>query len=195
MPLAWLGERGITQVALVGTSMGGISAIAAVVVLGDGSLAGSDIDPAAPHGPEPVPRPSIVGVVADSVAPELEVPIAMRLRGPGRRFVARRLFDSAARTLGADPRATEPARVIGLVEPVPLLLIHGEADTTVPIADGRRLAALAGPSAVHWAIPGAGHSAGHAVAGQDYERRVTDFLRLAFRRGRGEDVGASAVPG
>ena len=32
--LAWLGERGITRVALVGTSMGGITAIAAVAVLG-----------------------------------------------------------------------------------------------------------------------------------------------------------------
>ncbi len=35
--------------------------------------------------------------------------------------------------------------MIGLVEPVPLLLIHGEADTTVPLEDGRRLAAAAGP--------------------------------------------------
>ena len=39
--LAWLGERGIERVALVGMSMGGISAIAAVAVLGDGSLVGT----------------------------------------------------------------------------------------------------------------------------------------------------------
>ena len=61
--------------------------------------------------------------------------------------MAARLFDGAARRLGADPRDTEPGRVIGLVEPVPLLLIHGEADTTVPVEDGPRLAALAGPAA------------------------------------------------
>ena len=36
--LAWLGERGIRRVALVGSSMGGITAIAAVAVLGDGRL-------------------------------------------------------------------------------------------------------------------------------------------------------------
>jgi len=185
--LAWLGERGIRRVAMFGTSMGGISAIAAVTVLGDGSLAGADVDVAAPRDPEPAPRPVIVAIVADSTPPELEIPIATRLRGPARRFVAGRLFDGAARTLGADPRATEPGRVIGLVDPVPLLLIHGEADETVPIADGRRLAALAGPSTEHWVIPGAAHSGGHAAAGPDYERRVTDFLRLAFRRGRGED--------
>jgi pimeloyl-ACP methyl ester carboxylesterase len=189
--LAWLGERGITRVAMVGTSMGGISAIAAAAVLGDGSLAAADGDPAAPRGVDAAPRPVIVGIVADSTAPELEVPVGTRVRGPAGRFVAARLFDEAARVLGADPRATEPARVVGLLETLPLLLIHGEADTTVPIEDGRRLAELAGPASEHWVVPGGGHSTSHAVAGPEYERRVSDFLRLAFRRGRGDDVVAA----
>lgn len=189
--LAWFGERGITRVAMLGTSMGGIAAIAAVAVLGDGSLAAADGDPTAPRGVDLAPRPAIVGVVADSTAPELEIPVGTRVRGPAGRYVAARLFDGATRVLGADPRATEPSRVIGLLETVPLLLIHGEADTTVPIADGRRLAALAGPATEHWVVPGAGHSESHAAATDDYERRVTDFLRLAFRRGRGDDVGAA----
>jgi pimeloyl-ACP methyl ester carboxylesterase len=188
--LAWLGERGITRVALLGTSMGGIAAIAAVAVLGDGTLASADGDPTAPRGVDVAPRPTVVAVVADSTAPELEIPVGRRVRGPAGRFVAARLFDGATRVLGADPRATEPSRVIGLLETVPLLLIHGEADTTVPIAEGRRLAALAGPASEHWVVPGAEHGGGHAVAGADYERRVTDFLRLAFRRGRGDAVGA-----
>jgi pimeloyl-ACP methyl ester carboxylesterase len=194
--LAWLGERGITRVALFGTSMGGISAIASVAVLGDGTLAGADVDLDVTRGPAPAPRPRIVAIVGDSVAPELEVPIANRLRGPLRRFTAARLFDAAADTLGADPRATEPARVVGLVEPVPLLLIHGEADTTVPIDAGRRLAAQAGPHAEHWTVPGAEHSSAHALAGQDYERRVTNFLRMAFEQARAEDADRGAdTPG
>lgn len=185
---AWFGERGITRVALMGTSMGGIAAIAAVAVLGDGTLVAADSDPTAPRDVELAPRPIVVAIVADSTAPELEVPVGTRIRGPGGRFVAARLFDGAARTLGADPRATEPARVIGLLESLPVLLIHGEADRTVPIKDGRRLAALGGPATEHWVVPEADHSASHAVAGDDYERRVTNFLRLAFRRGRGEDA-------
>jgi pimeloyl-ACP methyl ester carboxylesterase len=193
--LAWLGERGVTRVALFGTSMGGIVAIAAVVVLGDGSLAGADVDVDAPRSPAPAPRPAIVAVVGDSVAPELEVPIASRLSGPFRRFTAARLFDAAARRLGADPRATEPARVIGLVEPVPLLLIHGEADATVPVADGRRLAGLAGPSASHWVVPRADHSAAHRTAPEEYERRVTDFLRAALAATRAEPVGEPVAAG
>ena len=188
--LAWLGERGITRVAMLGTSMGGIAAIAAAAVLGDGSLPAADGDPAAPRDVDIAPRPAIVGIVADSVAPDIEIPVATRLRGPASRFVAARLFDGATRVLGADPRATEPARVIGLLESLPLLLVHGDADTTVPIREGRRLAALAAPGSEHWVVPGAGHSAGHAVAGEEYERRVSGFLRLAFRRGRGDDVGS-----
>lgn len=187
--LAWLGERGITRVAVMGTSMGGMTALAAVAVLGDGSLAGADADPARPRAPIDAPRPRIVAVVADSVASDPTIPVASRLAVPRplRRFVAARLFDGAADTLGADPRATAPARVIGLVEPVPLLLIHGGADETVPPDDGRRLAALAGPSAEHWLVEGAGHSGGHATVPQDYARRVGDFLRVALARARTED--------
>ena len=56
----------------------------------------------------------------------------------------------------------EPGRVVALVEPVPLLLVHGGADRTVPPKEGRRLAALAGPHAEHWIVPGAGHGTARA---------------------------------
>jgi pimeloyl-ACP methyl ester carboxylesterase len=182
--LAWLGERGITRVAMFGTSMGGMAALAAVAVLGDGSLAAADAAPSPTRTAVDAPRPAIVAVVADSTPPEAEIPVANRMRGPFRRFIAGRVFDAAARRLGADPRELEPARIIGLVEPVPVLLMHGDADATVPLADGQRLADLAGQHAEHWIVPGADHSGGHATAGQDYERRVTDFLRVALRRSR-----------
>jgi fermentation-respiration switch protein FrsA (DUF1100 family) len=188
--LAWLGERGITRVALIGTSMGGIAAIESVAILGDGSLAAADADASPTRAPIDAPRPWIVAVVAESVPTSVQVPVANRIRSPFRRFIAARLFDSAARTLGADPRDTEPGKVIGLVEPVPLLLIHGAADRTVPVGEGQRLMSLAGPSAEQWIVEGADHSRAHAVAGQDYERRVTDFLRVAIRRARDHDLGA-----
>ena len=178
----------------MGTSMGGIAAIAAVAVLGDGRLAGADVDPAAPRTSSRRRGRGSSAVIGDSVAPELELPIAARLPGPGRRFVAARLFDGASRTLGADPRATEPARVIGLVAPVPLLLIHGEADTTVPIADGRRLAALAalaGPSTESWPSRARSTARSHVPAPEDYERRTTDFLRVAIEAARREDAAAA----
>jgi fermentation-respiration switch protein FrsA (DUF1100 family) len=79
-------------------------------------------------------------------------------------------------------------RVIGLVAPVPLLLIQGEADTTVPLEDARRLAAAGGATAALWTVAGADHSRSHATAPQDYERRVTDHLRMAFRAARDHDL-------
>lgn len=181
--LAWLGERGIERVALVGISMGGTTAIAAVAVLGDGSLPSADADRAAAAHVAPPLRPRIVAVVADSVASELAVSIASRLRGPARRLVASRLLDAATRTLGADPRETEPRRVVGLLEGTPLLLISGEADSTVPLADARRLAAAAPDGTVHLIVPGAEHGRAHATDPAGYASRVTDHLRTAFASG------------
>lgn len=186
--LAWLGERGIERVALFGVSLGGISAIAAVAVLGDGSIAGADSDSAAPAHVEGPRRPRIVAVVADSVAPELVVAVGSRTPGPWPRLLAGRLFDAAARTLGGDPRETEPIRVIGLLEGVSLLLISGERDTTVPLADARRLAAAAPPGAEHWEVPGAEHSGAHRTDPTAYESRTANHLRAAFLGNREADL-------
>ena len=190
--LAWFGERGITRVALFGTSMGGIAAIAAVAVLGDGTLAAADGDPTAPRDVDVAPRPTVVGVVADSTAPELEIPVATRMRGPAGRFMAARLFDGATRVLrrrsagdraGAGDRPprdrSAPAH--------PRRSRHDGADR------GRSTAGRArGPVVRALGRPGRrAQRAATPSRRDDYERRVTDFLRLAFRRGRGDDVGAA----
>ena len=183
--LAWLGERGITRVALFGTSMGGITALASIVVLGDGSLPSADVDPDAPAHDVAAPRPAIVATVADSVPPEVTVGVANRMRVPFRGFVAARVFEAAGRRVGGDIRATEPIRVIGLTESVPILLIHGTDDATVPLKAARRLVAAAGANVEHWEVAGAPHSAGHATAPDEYETQVEGFLRAAFAEARG----------
>ena len=186
--LAWLGERGIRRVAFVGSSMGGVVAIASIVVLGDGSLAAADLDPDAPAATIDAPRPRIVGAVVESVAPDLRIPIANRISAPLggviRRAIAARLFAEASRRVGGDIRATEPIRVIGLVEPVPLLLVQGLADRTVRPSDGRRLAAAAGPSAELWEVPGGTHGASRAADAAGWDARVSSFLRRAFAAAR-----------
>ncbi len=182
--LAWLGERGITRVSMFGTSMGGITALASIVVLGDGSLPSADIDPDALAHDRSAPRPRIVAIVGDSVPPELTTAVANRMRVPLRNFVAGQIFETAARRVGGDLRATEPIRIIALTEPVPILLIHGAADTTIPLAAGERLMAAAGPNVEHMVVPDAGHSAGHVTATADYEARVEAFLRRTFKDAR-----------
>jgi pimeloyl-ACP methyl ester carboxylesterase len=182
--LGWLGERGIARVALVGSSMGGITAIAAVVVLGDGRLAGADADPHAPAALGTAPRPRIVAVAADSVPSELSVVVASRLRVPFGRLVADRILGRLAVRVGGDPRATQPLDVIGLLEDVPLLLMHGSADRTVPLSDAARLAAAAPPAARHVVIEGADHGQGYAADPGRYEAELTAFLRGAFAGAR-----------
>jgi pimeloyl-ACP methyl ester carboxylesterase len=195
--LDWLGERGIRRVALVGSSMGGTVAIASVVVLGDGSLTQADLDPAAPAAVADAPRPRIVAIVGEAVAPDLRVPIANRMRlpvgGVVRRALAGRLFSAASASLGGDIRATEAGRIIGLVE-VPLLLIQGGADRTVPPKAGRRLASLAGHGVERWEVPGADHGAARRAAPAEWDLRVSRFLRQAFFDAR-EAVPIIHAPG
>lgn len=182
--LAWLGERGITRVALVGLSMGGITAIASVAVLGDGRLESADRELDAPAAPNDAPRPRIVGVVGDSVGSRLAVVVGGRIGSPFGRLIADRAFGRMARILGADPRATEPLRVVPLLEDVPLLLIHGDRDPMVPLREGRRLLAAAPKGTRQLVIEGAGHSAAHRVDSERYEREVTAFLRAALGAAR-----------
>ena len=186
--LAWLGERGIRRVALVGSSMGGVVAIASIVVLGDGSLPQADLDPTAPAAAVDAPRPRIVAAVVESVAPDLRIPIANRMPlpvgGPLRRALAGRMFGAASKRVGGDIRATEPGRIIGLVEPTPLLLVHGLADRTVPPSAGRRLAALAGPATEHWEVAGADHGGARRADPAQWDDRVSRFLRQAFSGAR-----------
>ena len=165
---------------MYGTSMRGITAIASIVVRGDGSLASADLDTHALAHDRSAPRPQVVAVVADSVAPELTTAVANRMRVPLRGFVAAQMFEAAARRAGGDMRATEPIRIIALTDPVPLLLIHGGADSTVPLAAAHRLVAAAGPNVEHFVVPDAGHSGAHATATATYETRVEAFLRRAF---------------
>ncbi|MCJ7712815.1 MAG: alpha/beta hydrolase [Chloroflexi bacterium] len=182
--LAFLGERGVRRVALVGSSMGGITAIAAVAVLGDGRLAAADANAAAPAASIEAPTPRIVAVVADSVTPELAVVVGNRLGLPFGRRIAERAFGRFDHLIGGDPRATQPIATVGLLEDVPLLLVHGAQDRTVPIYDARRLAAAAPPGTRHLVISGADHGAGHATDPAVYEAAVEELLREAFTGAR-----------
>jgi pimeloyl-ACP methyl ester carboxylesterase len=182
--LAWLGERGVRRVAIVGSSMGGITALAAVAVLGDGRLASADSDPTAPAAAVDAPRPQIVGIVADSVSPELALVVGRRVGAPGSVRLASHAFGRFERLAGGDPRATQPIAVIGLLEDLPLLLVHGAADRLIPLKAARRLAA-AGPSGTrHLVVDGADHARAHATDPAAWEAAAEELLRTAFRASR-----------
>jgi len=67
----------------------------------------------------------------------------------------------------------------------PWLIVHGEADETVPIAEARRLEAVAHPPAEFLAIPGAGHTfeVGHPFNGPSPQLiQAVNATQIWFRR-------------
>jgi len=186
--LAWLGGRGVRRVALVGSSMGGITAIAATAVLGDGRLGSAD----PPAGAADAPRPRIVGIVADSVPPELALVVGRRMGLPGGVRLAGRAFSRFPRAVGGDPRATEPAAVAGLLEDLPLLLVHGGADPLVPARARARLLAACPGQTRHLVIDGAGHGEAHRADPGAWDAAAADLLRGALRAARDEAADRAA---
>jgi fermentation-respiration switch protein FrsA (DUF1100 family) len=62
---------------------------------------------------------------------------------------------------------------------IPKLIIHGEQDRVVPSWMGRHLFEVSMPPKEFYPIPGAGHEDTMPVGGEEYERRVAEFIRNA----------------
>lgn len=68
-----------------------------------------------------------------------------------------------------------PVDVVGQVPPRPLLLIHSEQDTWIPVEHARRLAAAA-PGAELWLVSGIDHCGAYFLDRSAYITRVAQFL-------------------
>lgn len=73
-----------------------------------------------------------------------------------------------------------PSRFVGQIAPRPLLLIHGTSDSLIPPRQARlNFAAARSPKSMYW-VEGAEHCAGQSVAGEVYEKRVSEFFQRAL---------------
>ena len=187
--LAWLGARGHPVGRARRDSMGGITAIASVAVLGDGSLASADDGPTRRPAHVPAPRrPRIVAVVARFGGARVRWSRSLRAcRGLARTLLARRLFDAATRTPGRRPtrHRSHPCHRPASTRS------RCCSSTARPTRPSRSPTAVAwpprpGPRAEHWVVPGADHSRAHATDPPRYEARVTTFLRDALASVRTE---------
>lgn len=70
-----------------------------------------------------------------------------------------------------------PLASIGEVSPLPLVLIHGQADTIVPAHHAQRLYDSASLPKELWVVPGAGHI--QSVRDPALRRRLSDYVRRA----------------
>jgi len=59
---------------------------------------------------------------------------------------------------------------------VPVLFVHGETDTYVPLVNARRLATSYGPRAETLFVPGAGHVESHLKSPATYDAALLAFL-------------------
>ncbi len=76
--------------------------------------------------------------------------------------------------MGVNINSVNPAASAAALT-TPLLLIHGDADTQVPVENSRLIKA-AYPAAELWIVKGAGHGENWYRAGNQYEKRITDFF-------------------
>jgi uncharacterized protein len=121
--------------------------------------------------------PDIGALVADSAYPAIYPVIQRAWSGvshlpdaflPGMRLMHRLIF-------GYDIASSRPVDEIGKIAS-PVLLIHGTADTFIPIDEARQLKASA-PTAELWEVPGATHGAAFGQNPQAYLAKVTDFFQ------------------
>lgn len=77
--------------------------------------------------------------------------------------------------MGVNVNSVSPARSAAALT-TPILLVHGDADKQVPLANSLRIKAAA-PGAELWVIKGAGHGENWYQAGNQYEVRLTDFFK------------------
>jgi len=82
---------------------------------------------------------------------------------------------------GTDPASVSPVTVVGRIPPRHVLIIHGTADTAVPVEDSALLLRAApGPQTSRWLVTGGTHTLSFFVDPAEYERRVTGFFVAAM---------------
>jgi len=85
--------------------------------------------------------------------------------------------------LGVKVADAAPAQVVKRLK-TPLLIIHGDADSQIPVEHAYQLRANADPESTEvWIVQGADHGLAHAFTGDQYEVRVRHFFEEHLCRG------------
>lgn len=87
--------------------------------------------------------------------------------------------------------AARPIDLIGQIAPRPVLVIHGEADRLIPVAEGRSLYAAANEPKALWLVPQVGHAGAYFAAPDEYIARLDAFFAGAFAPTHHDDTIAA----
>lgn len=155
----YLSERGQTNLAVLGSSMGAAAAI----------LAAAE-------------NPGIQAVIADSAYAHLYRSIRTQvitlykvpslLAGPFSRYIYRTI----AKHHGFDRKEAHPVNHVHKLAPGALLLFHGEADRLTEVENSYKLQAAAQQPCELWTLPGVEHTKLFKAQPDEYKSRVLAFL-------------------
>lgn len=87
----------------------------------------------------------------------------------------------AEKLVGVCADEIRPVDYVALVSPRPLLIIHGEADQLIPVANAHAVYATAAEPKEIWTVPGADHVEARLQDPEGYLDRVESFLSRALR--------------
>ncbi len=150
--IAFLADKGFKSVGLFGFSMG-----ASAILMSR--------------------NPAIAARTADSPYADIGEELGYIFKGYGafRRPLIRLMKFWSILALGVNMDRVSPLRRVTEITG-PLLLIHGDKDTQVPVESSLKLKA-ANPEAVLWIINDANHGETRAAAAGAYENKVMDFFK------------------
>lgn len=163
------------QIAVIGYSMG-----ASIAIMGSAR------------------RPEVCAIVADSPfathAEVLAYNISRVLHVSGRPFTA--LADHFIfRRAGYRGSDVTPVHDVAAIAPRPLLLIHGTADTLIPVEHGKQVFDAAREPKELWLGEGAEHCGTYFLNRPLYCARVTAFFKQGFDAARASDDAARSHTG
>jgi dipeptidyl aminopeptidase/acylaminoacyl peptidase len=124
-------------------------------------------------------HPDVQAIVADSPYATLEDVIARQfffLPGPTKWPLVALTKLYARLFLGVNIDVAKPAKAVRELT-APLLLIHGDEDSQIPLEHSQKIHANANPDTTElWIVPGADHGHAHALEGFQYETRIRGFF-------------------
>jgi pimeloyl-ACP methyl ester carboxylesterase len=181
----WARVLGYENVATVGFSMG------ASVVVRHGGLCGSGIG----HGSATDAVVSVSGPgwwFERSTRPMKLV--HWLVRHPVGRVVSGMALKTRILPGGWDPVPESPVQLVGRIAPVPLLVVHGDADKYFPLGHAEALYAAAGEPRELWVERGFGHAEAAAAreeAGRKVVDRIGRWVRALPAGGAATGVGSA----